>query len=93
MPCYDSRSRCESPDKELAERLNRATRAACDLRTILRRGGKESDLAGSTRSWIAEHDKWDRERIAQEEALGVREKARRDALAKLDLDERRVLGL
>lgn len=96
MPCYDSRNSPEyaaSQDQEYRERLDAATRAACDLRTILRRGGKELDLTRETQQWIAEHDVWDARRIAQEQANGVREKTKRDALAKLTLDERRVLGL
>lgn len=70
-----------------------ATRAACDLRTILRRGGNEYDLCQETREWIKQHDEEERVRIAQEEARGERERVRREALNKLTLDERRALGL
>lgn len=91
MPC-----RCEDysgDDSHYEKEANAATRAACDLRTILRRGGKEEDLTQETRKWIAKHDKWDAKRIAEENARGEREKVKKRALNKLTLDERRVLGL
>jgi len=75
------------------EEADAATRAACDLRTILRRGGRESDLCPETREWIKRHDEWDARRAAAEEAAGLREKVRQAALNKLTLDERRALGL
>ena len=70
-----------------------ATRAACDLRTILRRGGKESDLTEETKAWIKQHDELDAKRVAIENECGLREKTRQTGLAKLTLDERRALGL
>jgi hypothetical protein len=90
MPCYDGR---ENDHTDCQRRINEATRAACDLRTILRRGGTESDLCQDTRHWIAVHDEWDARRIAAEDAAGIRERTRREALQKLNLDERRALGL
>lgn len=80
-------------DASIRLALDAATRAACDLRTILRRGGTEKDLCEDTRTWIKQHDAWDRRRIKQEEEAGIRERARQAALAKLNLDDRRVLGL
>lgn len=92
MPCN-----CEGAEREENSKLRRlanaATRAACDLRTILRRGGTEADLCEETRLWIARHDDWDRRRIEQEQAEGIRQRTKEAALAKLTLDERRVLGL
>jgi hypothetical protein len=73
--------------------LNTATRAGCDMRTILRRHNLESELTQDTRAWIAMHDAADARRIEIEKANGVRERTRLQALAKLNLDERRVLGL
>mgnify|MGYP001589901379 CR=1 FL=1 len=92
MPCSCEGAETQQID-DLTRNLNQATRAACDLRTILRRGGTEEDLAPETRAWIAQHDDWDRRRIAQEKASGERKKARAAALDKLNLDERRILGL
>ena len=99
MPCRsdfpeDTCSRDRSYDfQQLLSQADAATRAACDLRTILRRGGTENDLALETRNWIKGHDEWDARRIAQEEAEGTRQKVKQAALDKLTLDERRVLGL
>jgi hypothetical protein len=89
MPCQ---SHGES-DHGWQESADAATRAACDLRTILRRGGTEADLCVSTREWITQHDKEDAERKREEEATNKRERRKRAALDKLTLDERRVLGL
>jgi hypothetical protein len=90
MPCQSDSY--DIPSEYIRE-ANEATRAACDLRTVLRRGGKESDLCQETKNWIAKHDKADAERKTEEEATGERERQRRKALDKLSLDERRVLGL
>ncbi len=92
MPCHDEGAERESRH-ELQGRLNLVTRTACDMRTILRRHNLESELAAETREWIAQHDDWDRRRIAEEEASGARAKARKAALDKLSMDDRRVLGL
>lgn len=92
MPCRDEFAE-EMERKARINRLNQVTRAACDMRTILRRNNLESQLTVETRQWIAEHDDWDRRRIAEETANGEREKAKQRALAKLNIDDRRVLGL
>ena len=89
MPC-DSGPCGPQVDKSVADR---ATRAACDMRTILRRHGLEDELCVETRGWIMEHDRLDAERIEREEADGRRRAMRAQALDKLSLDERRVLGL
>jgi hypothetical protein len=72
---------------------NAATRAACDMRTIIRRNGLENELTKETRNWIAKHDAADAIRIAEENAAGIRQKVKKQALDKLTLEERRVLGL
>jgi len=88
MPC------CDEPQDIIDDvRLDRLTRVSCDMRTIIRRNGLEADLSVEARQWIADHDDWDRRRIAEEAALGEREIAKRKALDKLTLDDRRVLGL
>ena len=72
---------------------NASTRAACDMRTIIRRHGLENKLTVETRQWIAKHDAADAKRIAEENAAGIRQKVKQQALDKLTLEERRVLGL
>jgi len=93
MPC-----RCDYPetvceDAGLRREADKATRAACDMRTILRRNNLEHELTRETRKWIAQHDAEDAARIAEENARGERERTKRRALDKLSLEERRVLGL
>jgi hypothetical protein len=92
MPCQ-----CDQPDVDSSwvEEAHAATRAACDLRTTLRRHAPYllKELTRETKGWIIRHDKEDAERIAEENASGVRERTRLKALDKLTLEERRVLGL
>ena len=100
MPCQ-----CDYPASSydapgLRKSADAATRAACDMRTILRRLGKENELTVETRQWIKKHDTADAKRIAGEEASGLRQKVKDTALTKrqafldtLTLEERRVLGL
>ena len=73
--------------------LNATTRAACDMRTILRQHKLEGELCTETLLWIKRHDAADAKRIAEEQERGEREKAKRIALNKLTMDERRMLGL
>lgn len=88
---------CEIPEYQRAaisrNALNAATRAGCDMRTILRRHHLEEELTAETRKWIAEHDEVDRQRIDREILEGTRNHAKQQALAKLNMDERRILGL
>ena len=104
MPCGDGGNCRVIYDNSRAEllrrKLNKVTRAACDMRTILRRNKLEDKLTEDTRKWIAKHDKWDAKRIQQEKENGIREATRKRAQAKYDkaiatlnVDERRVLGL
>lgn len=90
MPC-----RCEEPYETPAriDAADKATRAACDMRTVLRRHKLEYALTQETRKWIAKHDKEDAERIAKENAEGIRQQIKQRALDKLTLEERRVLEL
>lgn len=81
------------PNTSFKEEADAATRAACDMRTILRRNDLEKELTVETRKWIKQHDAEDAKRIKEENANGIREKARLRALNKLTLEERRVLGL
>jgi hypothetical protein len=63
------------------------------MRTIIRRHDLEAELTTETREWIADHDAEDEKRIRQENENGIRERTKQNALNKLTLDERRVLGL
>ena len=91
MPChYDDFG---ASDREKARALDELTRVACDMRTILRRHGLESELCAETLSWIAQHDAADAKRIAIEAQNGIRDATRQTALSKLTMEERRVLGL
>ena len=103
MPCSDGTPpsgayACE--DTALRRSADKATRAGCDMRTILRRHALENELTVETREWIAQHDKEDARRIAQEIAAGERAVAKANAKRKysilmksMTLEERRVLGL
>jgi len=90
MPCE---SAFRSYSYSYKNEADAATRAACDMRTILRRFNLEKELTVETRKWIKQHDKEDEERIKRENEAGIREKTRLRALDKLTLEERRVLGL
>ena len=70
-----------------------ARRAACDMRTVLRRHGLEHELCKETVKWIREHDAEDAMRIELEQREGLRKRQRQAALDKLTMDERRMLGL
>lgn len=97
MPC-----RCDYPEdetlaveerKQNKKELDRLTRVSCDMRTIIRRQLLEIELTQETRAWIKEHDAADARRIKEEQKDGERRKVKQNALNKLTLEERRVLGL
>jgi hypothetical protein len=88
MPCQ-----CEDYGDTRWDEADKATRAACDMRTILRQFKLESRLTLETRIWIAKHDREDAKRISEENAAGIRERVKQKAMDKLTLEERRVLGL
>ena len=89
MPC---RSGIDE-EQEAIKEVHRVTRVACDMKTILRRANLEGALTEETRQWITEHDAYDEKRIAEEEFRGERELVKHQAMEKLTMDERRVLGL
>ena len=93
MPCRDDYPSSCGEDPGLRKSADEATRAACDMRTILRRSNLEHLLTVETRKWIAKHDAADAKRIAEENAAGIRQRVKQQALDKLTLEERRVLGL
>jgi len=108
MPCYDGRDSCGCGDNhssaptviQVPVRADEdkaviigLTRTCCDMRTILRRNDLEKELTVESREWIKIHDEFDKRRIAVEEAQGERDRVKQEALDKLTLEERRVLGL
>lgn len=93
MPCSDGSRVCCEESPELRKSANASTRAACDMRTIIRRHNLLKELTRETLEWIMKHDTADAKRIAEENAAGVRQRVKQQALDKLTLEERRVLGL
>jgi hypothetical protein len=93
VPCRCDDYYEDSPEGWLRQSLNELTRFCCDMRTILRRHGLESELCAESREWIREHDYADAMRIKAEEERGERERMKQAALDKLTMDERRMLGL
>lgn len=93
MPCSDGRDYRNDDIRDLRERLDQATRAACELWAVLYRGGPAGDLTTDTLNWVTEHERQDQQRIQQEQHIEAGKQRRREALAKLTPDERRALGL
>ena len=93
MPCRNDYPHDGCEDSGLRRELDRATRAGCDMRTIIRRAGLENQLTVETRKWIKEHDDADARRIAEKKEKEYRKQAKQRALDKLSLEERRILGL
>jgi hypothetical protein len=93
-PCCCGREDCSECNGGITAN-DRATRAACDMRTIIRKFAPklEAELTPETRKWIHKHDIEDARRIAEETAARIRDNTRLRALEKLSLEERRVLGL
>ncbi len=92
MPCYDDR---DHDNSQIIERLNLATRVACDLSNTIRRLSKNWDtmLAGETVNWIQQHDAQDAKRIKQEGEIEKAKQFKAKALAKLTVEERKALGI
>lgn len=95
MPCRCDYPETSGEDAGLRREADKATRAACDMRTILRRHAAHlmAELTPETRKWILQHDAEDAKRIEEENKKRIRENTRLKALEKLSLEERRVLGL
>ena len=90
MPCHDSR---EGDNSELLERLDAATKAACEMASVLRETPLVTLLSPQTRLWIKEHRRADDERLAVEREARRRKELRTRALDKLSVEEREMLGL
>lgn len=98
MPCSSGYSQ-EEDSSRLLRKLDRATRAACDLANSLRNQLSERSLelrgavSEETYRWVLRHDRLDRERKEREEAEKKKQLIRRRALEKLSSKERAALGL
>ena len=94
MPCGDGGPEPRGYlDIDRSESAARATRAACDMRTVIRSLGAEHMLCSETLEWISDHDREDAARIALAQEQVLRERAKASGLRKLSLEERRALGL
>src|SRR6266487_1045664 len=97
MPCIDSRDSVN--DERQDERLQAATRAACDLANAFRKTINPTTwnawqgLSPETVAWIADHDAEDLRQVAREREKVDAVRKRRAALDKLTPDERRLLGV
>jgi len=90
MPCECDPAQAYEELKELADA---ATRAACDMGTIIRNRKLLGELTPETRAWIRAHDAADAKRMAEETENELRMKTKEVALSKLTAAERRSLGL
>jgi hypothetical protein len=77
----------------LYQTANDATRAACNMRNIIRRHNLENELTTETRKWIMKHDEEDAKRIALDKEVEEKLRKKREALSKLSPEDRRILGL
>lgn len=93
MPCLCDYPTTDGENYGLRREADKATRAGCDMRTIIRRHCLEHELTPETRAWIAQHDAEDARRIKIETQNKIRENAKLRAMEKLTLKERRALGL
>lgn len=95
MPCNDSRN-SGGFDDDTYRRLQKATRAACDIVQSIRATSSVAALdnvSAETRQWIRDHDEMDRRRLELESERKQRLIDREEALRKLTPEERRALGL
>lgn len=97
MPCRDDRNDCyENP--ETRRRLDKVTRLLCGLcRKITKRGFMTRiefiDDNEELKIWWEEHQEADLRRIERENLQKQKEKRKKEALAKLNLEDRKILGL
>lgn len=97
MPCRDPRDedRILAGDYVHKQRLDAATRAACEALTLLAsfKGGYVSKLSGPTQSWWTRHQELDRRRKEAERTAANIGRLKASAVAKLTIEERKALGL
>ena len=92
MPCISDYGRA---DQDCYDKLNEATRAACELARVLRGQaiGRWDSVSEKTKKWVEHHDKMDAARIKREKEEHRRKKLKKQALKKLSHKEREALGL
>lgn len=94
MPCRDDYAAC---DTRQDNRLDLATRTACNLIKLIRRNHphllESINLPDESKEWIAAHDLADVRREQLENARKAELKLKQTALSKLTLDERKALGI
>lgn len=100
MPCrdYDDRPNTRVEYREDKTKVDRLTRLLCYTLTYLGKkspGVLRSLLTNSRdlKSWWRVHQEQDERRIAAERAEANKKALKKKALAKLSVEERRVLGL
>lgn len=97
MPCSDY-GRAAT---EVRIRLDKATRAACEMARVIRYQSENNhecsflfdSLTTRTQKWIKAHEKMDRERLKQEKLERRRKKLKKRALKKLSKKEIEALGI
>ena len=94
MPCESGPSYSD----DYYERLQLATRAACELARLLKKElylsqGWEVKVSKQTRRWVRIHDKIDRQRIAREKKEKKERHERVKALKKLTPREIEILRI
>lgn len=67
MPCYDSRNDPAEIMKESKQRLDLATRVACEMSKIIKEAGLGNKLSSEAYDWTVEHEKMDAERVRYEQ--------------------------
>lgn len=97
MPCrdWDDSGVRYITDPVTKERLDRATRVACEALKKLDQGrlNGSSTLSEDARTWWKAHQEDDRRREAAEAARRQRQTLKSKALAKLTAEEKKALGI
>jgi hypothetical protein len=106
MPCNDGGPSYYTSSERLYKmkaRLDKATRAACEMARIIREYGEAligdegkdlfHKLSKETKKWIEKHDAMDAKRLKLEQEEKDRKRLKKQALCKLSKKEREVLDL
>jgi len=99
MPCSDggwTRSVDDSAIRDLEKRNDKLARIACAAMTALEENGIEDFVLlqnEEVREWWTEHKEFDRQRRAKQAERERIAQVKKDALAKLSAEERKILGI
>lgn len=100
MPCSDGGwDRGADQTREIIDlerRNDKLARIACAVMTALEENGQEDFILlqnEEVREWWAEHKEFDRQRRAKEAERKRIAQVKKEALAKLSAEERKVLGI